>query len=957
MIPEPITGQHYRYGGYTVTITQIDRQRDRVSFIGENTGRVKLSRFRQYATKSDKPPEETYRSTRARQQRKEEARRIREAVRERPGEIKRHPLADKPGEAEAKMIAAGTHKMVGGALVEKEIVGFYEDPTTGTKRFVARGEAPPTYQVPAPAPTPIDYATAFHEELERVRTMQAQGWAGRPGAPDEPGEAVWKAERAGVFDVAREPTRPRWSLYEERLTKYGMGGERQWREYEVLVGEYKQLQASSASEILLEKKGRELDKKYVEYVKAHGAPPTEKAAELKSTAESMRDQEPYPTTVKGLFELQARQWRGVGKAADVTIGRLYTDVIDPAIEKALGTDPEGMKRFAAGAAAGVPMLLPALYTPWLAGVGTRIIGDPLGTPTRFERAGLGLVESFRKDPLMTSGFFAGVLGGRGVSRRVTKTVKPTVTRLGYQTAEGVSVGLPKGVGFGFEITKGGVTKFEGLSVTPLAEQMFTLRTPKVMEFHLKTEPSPAPLTTAELKAPPVELYTPKTALESQIIGESLGIEGAKFIEAQKFRWETTKAGVRIKDVRPAMREVLESHGISGKKVTGEIIDSLRKQNGEMYGSLIQRAASREALARVPRDFDVAVRDPTGFAKDVAARINKAEGKTVVIAKGGKVTVKKTGAKLFDVHSLDMPAPTGAYLPTRERIGWGMVREPRVPHEGIKLQTFSEQMSRKLEGAMAVARERTVEAPMLGVVRGKIIPKYAGRIKDILDEYTGELFSIKRLRERGQNKAAARAEKHLEKWLDAWGPDVAKKVREIAKQHLKAGVVPELRVKFYPDIPSPPPLVIPPLIPPSLLSSIPPYSPPAIKYPSRAPPSIRYPPSPYEPPYPSRAPPSIRYPPSPYEPPYPSRAPPSIKYPPPHPPIVPEDDALYPPPKPRRIRIPKDDKKKKKAQRKLRRVRAEKWEIRNPVATLEEIMWGRQMEGTAKKKPKKGGKKK
>jgi hypothetical protein len=186
-----------------------------------------------------------------------------------PG-VSRPGAPDLPGEARAKMIAAGVMKPTGEM---KEITGYYVDPVTGTKRFAAKGEPLPTYQVPPTAPAPIDYGVAFHEELERVRRMQAQGWAGRPGAPDEPGEAAWKAERAGVFDVAREPTRPRWSWYEEQMTKLGMGGRREAEEYGVLAAEYERLQAESASEIMIEEKRRELEKKYREYETAGGVSP------------------------------------------------------------------------------------------------------------------------------------------------------------------------------------------------------------------------------------------------------------------------------------------------------------------------------------------------------------------------------------------------------------------------------------------------------------------------------------------------------------------------------------------------------------------------------------------------------------------------------------------------------------------------------------------------------------
>lgn len=395
----------------------------------------------------------------------------------------------------------------------------------------------------------------------------------------------------------------------------------------------------------------------------------------------------------------------------------------------------------------------------------------------------------------------------------------------------------KGVGLGLEVRRGGVTKFEpAITVMPRAEKLVTIGTPKVIEAAIVG------------KTP----FTPKTALEAKIVAKSLGREGAKVTEARAVRWETGRAGVKIKEVKPTVTEVLKHHEISGKSASA-VIKTIKSHKGDLYGSIIQRAAAKEALARIPRDFDVVVKDPIKFAKDVAARINKAEGRQVVVAKDGAVTVRKTGEKLFDIHSKEVE-PGTAY--GREEIGWGLLPEKMTTVEGVRMRSFSEQLSRKLEGGMIVGQKRTLESP-LGSVTGRIVPKHEGRIKDILDFYTGEKVSIKRLQERGKTKSAAKAEKHLERWLDTWGGDVAGTIRSISKEQIETGVVTKFAFRLdepgvtraaaeaaYRGYPAYAPASARPSVPPAAYPSIPPstqpYRPPSAPpyRPPSTPPSMR-----------------------------------------------------------------------------------------------------------------------
>lgn len=94
----------------------------------------------------------------------------------------------------------------------------------------------------------------------------------------------------------------------------------------------------------------------------------------------------------------------------------------------------------------------------------------------------------------------------------------------------------------------------------------------------------------------------------------------------------------------------------------------------------------------------------------------------------------------------------------------------------------------------VGQKRTLESP-LGSVTGRIVPKHKGRIKDILDFYTGEKLSIERLRAQGKTKSATKADTHLERWLNTWGEELAATIRQISKEQIETGVVTEFAFDF------------------------------------------------------------------------------------------------------------------------------------------------------------------
>jgi hypothetical protein len=703
------------------------------------------------------------------------------------------------------MIRAGVMTPAG---VMKDITGYYKDPSTGTYRFVAKGEPIRVPTKPAATAALTQFLasqTAAHEaqqRAERVRTFDLKsmtatekadvgiqmfhaftGMRGRlrditlaqqpeppPATPatktrteafttmlwgEEASERIAEREerkasgrkraREDIFGAALSikpglehvfsPTTKEISVltapwYAKQQKKVGLGGEAEAREAQKLSEEYQRAITGKDRRSISEIRDIEqrLSTSYTKYEAARGPPPLSLTeAEKKRTWAHKSHQ-----VAQGIRGLTLPEVTGV-----TPVAKLVQEGA-AGITEYFGGAPTALKY-------GTPLLAkePALIVPLAAvagvGFGKAVYHEPAQTATTFA---------------MTWGISKGI--GTGMARSPIKA-KPTIIRLPHA----------KGVGFGLEIQRGGVTKFKPvISVMPKASKTITFGTPKVSKVAF-TQKTP---------------FTPRTALEADIVARSLGLEGGKITHARGVRWETTRAGMKPAELTAALTETLSKHDISAKS-TAPIIKTMQVHRGEIYGSIIQRATTKKALGRVSRDIDYTTRTPKGFARDAAAAINLAEGRLAVIVKGHEVIVRHTGAKLFDIHAIEKP-PTSFY--GRTEIGFGLKPERISKVEGVKMRSYSEQMSRKLEGGMVVGEPRTLTSPM-GTVSGRIVPKHVGRIKDIADYYIGEKASITRLRTKGKTRSATRAEQHLETWLDLWDKDLASTIREAQRTGAESGV--------------------------------------------------------------------------------------------------------------------------------------------------------------------------
>lgn len=274
-------------------------------------------------------------------------------------------------------------------------------------------------------------------------------------------------------------------------------------------------------------------------------------------------------------------------------------------------------------------------------------------------------------------------------------------------------------------------------------------------------------------------YQPATAFESSILARALRSEGVKITEGRAVRYYTVRSGVKAREITPEVQAVLARHGISELPATEAVINVLRRNEADLYGSLVQEASARSVgvrgIARTPRDFDVMVRDTSRFTTEMIDAVNKRVGSTVLIEKEGSIVSTLTGTKVFDIHAKAIES----YLPKGEgTIGYGLRPERLVKtREGVKVTTLSEQASRKLQGALGrvTMGEEIMAAPSM-TVKGHLLPTHVGRVKDVMDYYFAERAGIVGLSRKGRVVSAQKAEYHLERWLESWGPDVAQTVR-------------------------------------------------------------------------------------------------------------------------------------------------------------------------------------
>lgn len=408
------------------------------------------------------------------------------------------------------------------------------------------------------------------------------------------------------------------------------------------------------------------------------------------------------------------------------------------------------------------------------------------TPVYAAGAGLGmqyegLKKGFTENPGRAAGELIGTaLVTHGAAKGLgASPIKPAVGRASFPLESYASIGI--------EMTRGNVVGFRplvGLGKTAGGTRP-TFGTPKIrIEAALGGE-----------------RFTPATPLETKIVQGALGgQEAARIGYARSVRTVTQSSGLALKQVTPVVQEVLQQHNIPNPAAVSQtIIKALKADNAQLYGSVIQRGIGQEVgkvgLSRVPRDFDVQVSNTQTFQRTIVADINRAAGREVVIPEGkAGVLVKQSGEKLFDLHDMETALAERQFSPKTpsEYIAFGIKGEKLVPtREGVNAITLSEQATRKLEGSMQLrpAVESThVDGSSL-MLKGQLLPKKPGRIKDIGDYYFAEKLSVDVMKGSKNPVKVVRAiaaDKNLDRFLSTWGDDVAASVRAQYIRELAGG---------------------------------------------------------------------------------------------------------------------------------------------------------------------------
>ena len=297
-------------------------------------------------------------------------------------------------------------------------------------------------------------------------------------------------------------------------------------------------------------------------------------------------------------------------------------------------------------------------------------------------------------------------------------------------------------------------------------------------------------------------FVAKTPLETSMLSKLSGAESPKIELPLDIRTRTSYSGLDLGEVKPAIKEVVDSHNIPNSGVVADTLTSkLVEYDTKLYGSSVQRGVGIEqgtpSLGRLANDLDVMVpRDANGapqyeqFANDVVTSINRDAGKPIArvtdITPDG-ASIKIGNGKLFDVHNVGggapemLPSGVSQAVGNAEYTGLGMKVEPTIfTKEGVEVISYSEQVGRKAVGTSDFTWEpRTVTGKDGYSVTGTITPKFEGRMKDIGDYYFGEranIVSMEKSPSYTTRKSAEKASTDLESWLDMWGKEASTKIR-------------------------------------------------------------------------------------------------------------------------------------------------------------------------------------
>ena len=379
------------------------------------------------------------------------------------------------------------------------------------------------------------------------------------------------------------------------------------------------------------------------------------------------------------------------------------------------------------------------------------------------------------------------------------SIKHPITELGFEKA---SIGTSKSYGIGLKTQQGAKTGFRSVGYfAPSSPKLFGRGIPEILPYKLGLEPNFVPRAATDKITLTKRGEAPETAFGKSIIEKAIGkaSDGAKDVAKIKTMEKVVNNEVNEAIPTPFIRKellgVLEHQGVS-ERAGEKFISILPRHKTVMYGSIVQKGAGKEALLRKPHDIDLQVKSPEKFTKETQ-EVFETYSKGSSYIKDGKIISRKTGEEIFDVHPLKQKlSGLSVDKPPSKYIGWGYQEQRPVTSQSVKHIPFGQQLSQKAAGGWTIHPKgefKTEYSPDI-TISGYIKPSHPGRVKDIEDLYVGSSFSLKQQYKSGKLKKGEYEgrKKDIEALLDPWGKDFASAVRQKKDITLKEDV---LKIKY------------------------------------------------------------------------------------------------------------------------------------------------------------------
>ena len=279
----------------------------------------------------------------------------------------------------------------------------------------------------------------------------------------------------------------------------------------------------------------------------------------------------------------------------------------------------------------------------------------------------------------------------------------------------------------------------------------------------------------------------KAALEN--VGDTRSLERLHYRELQTKYLQNTEPIV-MQDMHPIIREIVQSRGFKKvDDVTDAIVDTMSEHKVFSQSSLTQRVIGDElgdaGLGRTPHDIDLFAEyaEVFNFNDEVVKAINKVEGYEAVYVDNGKVFIKSDNSELFDTHVMGSKGSDSPFAPGGERMERYNVGNTNIQSTSLQTQFYNKRSGTQVLLPEPKIFEGTEAFDKGGFGVGYLMPRHAGRVKDLTDYYFAGRVLANQMKLKNY-KYADEFRNVLEKDIETYGEETAKRLRSEYETEIK-----------------------------------------------------------------------------------------------------------------------------------------------------------------------------